>query len=66
MRLRAGLSQEQRNHTIAVIRGATAMPQWKLATAGAAYPVTGEPVIVSDLTKSITSSIVLLLIAVSS
>ena len=40
------------------------MPQWQLSTAGAGYLVTGEPVIVSDLTKSITSSIELLLVAV--
>ena len=40
------------------------MPQWKLTTAGAGYEVTGEPVIVSDLAKSISSAIALLLIAV--
>ena len=40
------------------------MPQWQLSTQGAGYLVTGEPVIVSDLTKSITSSIELLLLAV--
>ncbi len=40
------------------------MPQWKLTTAGAGYQVTGEPVIVSDLAKSISSAIALLLIAV--
>ncbi len=64
VRMRPGLSQDTRNHTIAVIREAVQMPQWQLATAGAGYLVTGEPVIVSDLTKSITSSIELLLIAV--
>ena len=64
VRMRPGLSQQQRNHTIAVIREAVVMPQWQLSTAGAGYLVTGEPVIVSDLTKSITSSIELLLVAV--
>ena len=64
VRMRPGLSQELRNRTIATIREAVAMPQWRLQTAGARYAVTGEPVIVSDLTKSITSSIELLLIAV--
>ncbi len=64
VRMRPGLSQSVRNRTIAEIREAVAMPQWHLSTAGAGYLVTGEPVIVSDLTKSITSSIELLLIAV--
>ena len=64
VRMRPGLSQATRNRTIATIREAVAMPQWQLQTAGARYMVTGEPVIVSDLTKSITSSIELLLIAV--
>ena len=39
------------------------MPQWHLQH-GETYLVTGEPVIVSDLTSSITHSIELLLIAV--
>jgi hydrophobe/amphiphile efflux-3 (HAE3) family protein len=64
VRMRPGLSQQLRKRTIAVIREAVRMPQWRLHTAGAGYLVTGEPVIVSDLTKSITSSIELLLIAV--
>ncbi len=64
VRLRPGLSQAQRDRTIAEIRSAVEMPQWKLTTAGAGYLVTGEPVIVSDLAKSISSAIALLLIAV--
>jgi len=63
-RLRPGLSQSERDATIAAIRDAVRMPQWKLTTAGAGYSVTGEPVIVTDLAKSISSAIVLLLIAV--
>jgi hydrophobe/amphiphile efflux-3 (HAE3) family protein len=63
VRLKAGLSEAQRSHTIALIRQATAMSQWHLAN-GESYLVTGEPVIVSDLTHSITSSIELLLLAV--
>ena len=39
------------------------MPQWRLQHGGS-YLVTGEPVIVSDLTSSITHSIELLLVAV--
>jgi uncharacterized protein len=63
VRMRAGLSESQRTHTIDLIRQAVAMPQWKLRH-GERYLVTGVPVIVSDLTDSITHSIELLLIAV--
>jgi hydrophobe/amphiphile efflux-3 (HAE3) family protein len=63
VRMRAGLSESQRTRTIALIRQAVAMPQWRLKH-GESYLVTGEPVIVSDLTHSITASIELLLIAV--
>ncbi len=63
VRLKAGLSESQRTHTIGLIRRAVAMPQWRLQNGGS-YLVTGEPVIVSDLTRSITSSIELLLVAV--
>jgi predicted RND superfamily exporter protein len=63
VRMRAGLSESQRTHTIELIRQAVAMPQWRLRH-GERYLVTGVPVIVSDLTDSITHSIELLLIAV--
>jgi hydrophobe/amphiphile efflux-3 (HAE3) family protein len=63
VRMRAGLSEAQRTRTIALVRQAIAMPQWKLQH-GESYLVTGVPVIVSDLTSSITHSIELLLIAV--
>ncbi|HEX3911761.1 MAG TPA: MMPL family transporter [Solirubrobacteraceae bacterium] len=63
VRMRAGLSESQRTRTIELVRRAIAMPQWKLKH-GERYLVTGVPVIVSDLTKSITHSIELLLIAV--
>jgi predicted RND superfamily exporter protein len=63
VRMKAGLSESQRTRTIALIRQAVAMPQWKLKH-GESYVVTGVPVIVSDLTHSITNSIELLLIAV--
>jgi hydrophobe/amphiphile efflux-3 (HAE3) family protein len=64
VRMRPGLSQSERDRTIAEIRAAVAMPQWKLAAPGASYLVTGEPVIVTDLAKSISNAIALLLIAV--
>ncbi len=63
VRMRAGLSEARRARTIALIRRALAMPQWRLQH-GEHYLLTGEPVIVSDLTSSITHSIELLLVAV--
>jgi uncharacterized protein len=63
VRMKAGLSESQRVRTIALIRQAVAMNQWHLQH-GETYLVTGEPVIVSDLTSSITHAIELLLIAV--
>ena len=63
VRLRAGLSEVQRTHTIALIRAATGMSQWRLQN-GERYLVTGEPVIVADITGSISHSIELLLVAV--
>jgi len=64
VRMRAGLSEAQRERTISLIRQAVAMPQWRLAH-GESYLVTGEPVIVSDLVGSISHSIELLLVAVA-
>ena len=63
VRMKAGLSEATRTRTIALIREAVAMSQWRLAH-GESYLVTGEPVIVSDLNHSITRSIELLLLAV--
>jgi hydrophobe/amphiphile efflux-3 (HAE3) family protein len=63
VRMRAGLSQAARTRTIALIDQAVTMKQWQLAH-GETYLVTGEPVIVSDLTGSISHSLELLLIAV--
>jgi uncharacterized protein len=63
VRLRAGLSEAQRTHAIALIRRAVAMSQWR-PQHGERYLVTGEPVIVSDLSHSISRSIELLLLAV--
>ena len=64
VRMKPGLSQAVRAHTIALIGRAVAMKQWRL-THGETYLVTGEPVIVSDLTSSIGHSIALLGIAVA-
>ncbi|HWW90038.1 MAG TPA: MMPL family transporter [Solirubrobacteraceae bacterium] len=63
VRLKAGLPESARTRTIGLIRSAVAMSQWRLQHGGT-YLVTGEPVIVADLSHSITRSIELLLIAV--
>jgi uncharacterized protein len=63
VRMKADLSERQRTHTVALIRQAVAMAQWRL-THGESYLVTGEPAVVSDLTSSITHSVLLLLVAV--
>jgi hypothetical protein len=63
VRLRAGLSEAERTHTIALIRRAVAMKQWRLQH-GESYLITGQPVIVADLTGKIARSIELLLVAV--
>jgi uncharacterized protein len=63
VRMKAGLSEAQRTRTIGLIRQAVGMSQWRLQH-GESYLVTGEPVIVAELTNSITHSLELLLIAV--
>jgi hypothetical protein len=63
VRMRAGLDEAQRARTIALIRRAVAMPQWRLQH-GEHYLITGEPVIISELTHSITHAIELLLLVV--
>ena len=63
VRMKGGLSEAQRTRTIALIRAAVGMSQWRLQH-GEVYLVTGEPAILSDLTKSITGAIELLLVAV--
>jgi len=63
VRMKAGLSEAARTRTIGLIRQAVGMSQWHLQH-GESYLVTGEPVIVADLTGSISHSIELLLVAV--
>jgi hydrophobe/amphiphile efflux-3 (HAE3) family protein len=63
VRMKAGTDEARRARTIALIRAALKMPQWRLHYGGR-YLLTGEPVIVSELTDSITRSIELLLAAV--
>jgi hydrophobe/amphiphile efflux-3 (HAE3) family protein len=62
VRLEPGLSDEQQARAIETIRAAVGMEDWRLQTGGR-YLVTGAPVVVADLTDSITDSIIVLLIA---
>jgi hydrophobe/amphiphile efflux-3 (HAE3) family protein len=61
VRLRAGLSTGAQARVIALIRRAVRMPMFHLAYGGT-YTVTGEPVVVSDLTSQITRSLLILLL----
>jgi uncharacterized protein len=63
VRMKAGLSERARTRTIALIRAAVGMKQWR-PQHGESYLVTGEPVIVADLSDAISHSIELLLVAV--
>ncbi|HEY3959449.1 MAG TPA: MMPL family transporter [Solirubrobacteraceae bacterium] len=63
VRMKAGLSERARTRTIALIREAVGMKQWRLQH-GESYVVTGEPVIVADLSNAIGRAIELLLVAV--
>jgi hydrophobe/amphiphile efflux-3 (HAE3) family protein len=62
VRLKAGLSEARRTDAIGLIRAAVAMADWKPRN-GATYTVTGAPVVVSDLTASISGSLIVLLVA---
>jgi hypothetical protein len=63
IRLKSGVSASEAEATIAQMKRATAMPQWRLRSGR--YLLTGEPAIIAELSSSITRSIVLLLIAVA-
>lgn len=59
VRLKPGLSSEQRRDAIADIRAATEMGEFALEQAS--YAVTGAPVVVDDLTGAISRSLLILL-----
>ncbi len=63
IRLKSGLPEAARTRAIDLMRRAVALSYFR-PEHGESYLVTGEPVIVSDLTSSITRSVKLLLIAV--
>ena len=62
VRLKPGLSDEEREQAIALVREAVEMPQWKLQ-GEAGYTVTGAPVVADDLTGALAGSTLRLLIA---
>ena len=62
VRLKPDLSDAERKEAIQLVRDAVAMEQWK-PIQGVSYVVTGAPVLVSDLTDDLSSSLVRLLIA---
>jgi uncharacterized protein len=62
VRLKASLTDEQRDRAISWIRQAVKMPMFRSAYGGT-YTVTGAPVVVADLSSEITGSIAGLLIA---
>ncbi|HMJ36801.1 MAG TPA: MMPL family transporter [Baekduia sp.] len=62
VRLKPGLSDAARKDAIAQVRAATRMADFRLVNGGQ-YVVTGAPVVLTDLTTSVTDAIVLLLIA---
>jgi hypothetical protein len=62
VRFKPGLSETQRDRAIGLVRDAVAMPEWKLPNGKGTYVVTGAPVVVSDLTRSISHSLIALLV----
>src|SRR3954462_9448196 len=63
VRLRPDLTEGERARAIALIRRAVAMPDWRLPNGKGSYVVTGAPVVVDQLTDSISTSILVLLAA---
>jgi hydrophobe/amphiphile efflux-3 (HAE3) family protein len=63
VRFRSNLSESERDRAIGLVRRAVAMPEWKLPNGKGTYVVTGAPVVVSDLTRSISHSLIALLVA---
>jgi len=60
VRLKETLGDAQRRDAIEQIRGAVAMPEWKLDRA--TYTVTGAPVVLEDLAEALAGSVLRLLV----
>jgi uncharacterized protein len=63
VRLRPDLSDGRRSSAIDLVRRAVAMRDWRLPNGKGSYVVTGAPVVVNDLTRSISRSLLVLLAA---
>jgi uncharacterized protein len=63
VRMRPGLSDDERDRTIALVRQASQLPEFRLTNGRGTYTVTGAPVVLSSLTKDISGSIKVLLVA---
>ena len=63
VRFRSDLRESERDRAIDLVRQAVAMPEWKLPHGKGTYVVTGAPVVVTDLTRSISHSLIALLVA---
>ncbi|HEX7298940.1 MAG TPA: MMPL family transporter, partial [Solirubrobacteraceae bacterium] len=63
VRFRPDLGEAERDRAIALVREAVAMPEWRLPNGKGSYVVTGAPVVVSDLTASISRSLLVLIVA---
>ena len=65
VRLKAGLSDDERSRAVALVRAAVAMDEWRL-DGGGRYVVTGVPVLAGDITDVLAASTLrLLLVAVA-
>ncbi|HEY8584571.1 MAG TPA: MMPL family transporter, partial [Capillimicrobium sp.] len=62
VRLKPGLSEQERSDAVALIREAVAMDRWRL-TGGGRYVTTGAPVVLDDLGDAISESLLVLLLA---
>ncbi|MCW3012791.1 MAG: superfamily protein-like exporter, partial [Solirubrobacterales bacterium] len=62
VRLKPGLTTPARKQAIETIRAAVRMPDWRLPNGKGSYVVTGAPVVVADLTDSISRGIGVLLV----
>lgn len=61
VRLKAGLSEEQRAAAVERVRAAVAMPEWRMESGGT-YVVTGVPVLADELTGVLAGSTLRLLL----
>lgn len=61
VRLKAGLTEEERASAVSLVRAAVAMPEWRMDSGGT-YVVTGIPVLADELTGVLAASTLRLLL----